>query len=409
VRRPGDEDRVRGPGSGPKKVTPTTSWPQWRGPNRDGRVGWLPAKLPAAAAAVWEAGVNGPGLGGIAATAEHVIYSDRELNDTIDLFRCLNAADGKERWSVRVPAVGMLDYGNSSRATPLVQGDLVFLSGAFGDLTCVELATGKMKWQTNVRDEFDATDDRKWGTCSSPLIADGKLIVNPGAKTASLVALDPPTGKVVWKSPGKPASYGSFIAATLGGNRQIVGYDTDTLGGWDPATGTRLWTLKPDRPSDFNVPTPIAVGERLLISTENNGTRLYGFKPDGTIDPKPAAANKHLAPDTSTPVVVGNRVFGVWNRFYCLDLTNGLKAIYDEPGQAFSGYCALVASADRVLVIARTGELILLDASTDEYTERGRVAPFPKTEVGVFSHPAFVGTRIYLRGSTTLVCLDLGP
>ena len=36
----------------------------------------------------------------------------------------------------------------------------------------------------------------------------GKLIVNPGAKDASLVALEPATGKVVWKCPGKPASYG---------------------------------------------------------------------------------------------------------------------------------------------------------------------------------------------------------
>ena len=31
-----------------------------------------------------------------------------------------------------------------------------------------------------------------------------KLIVNPGAEDASLVALDRHTGKIVWRSPGEP-------------------------------------------------------------------------------------------------------------------------------------------------------------------------------------------------------------
>lgn len=357
---------------------------------------------------VWEAPLSAPGLGGVAATSELVLVSDRELNDTVDVWRCLSAADGKERWAVRYPAVGNLDYGNSPRATPLIHDGRAYFFGAFGDLTCADLATGKVAWQLNVKDEFEPADDRKWGFCSSPLIAGGKLIVNPGAKAASLVALGPATGKVAWKSPGKPASYGSFLAGTFGGKLQLVGYDTDTLGGWDPATGTRLWTVKPDRRGDFNVPTPVAVGDRLLVSTENNGTRLFAFHPDGTLDPKPLATHKGLAPDSHTPVVVGGRVFGVWNRLYCLSLKDGLKEVYDSDQQAYSGYCSAVASADRVLIAARTGELILLDAAADEYTELGRLRVFGKDEKGVYAHPALVGTRVYVRGSTSVACLDLG-
>ncbi len=343
----------------------------------------------------------------MAATAEYVLVSDRELNDTLDAFRCLRAADGKEVWSHQTPAVGNLDYGNSPRATPLVHDGHAFLMGAFGDLACVELATGKTKWSLNVRDEFEAKDDRKWGVCDSPLVADGKLVVAPGGKDASLVALDPKTGKVVWKTPGKPMGYGSFIAAKLGGTLQVVGHDAETLGGWDVKTGKRLWSVKPERGGDFNVPTPIVVGDRLLVTTENNGTRLFAFKDDGTIDPKPAAANKRLAPDTHTPVVAGDRVFGVWNRLYCLNLKDGLKAVYDEGGQAFSAYCAAVATDERVLVLAKNGELILLDAKADEYTELGRLATLGKDEKGLYAHPAFAGTRVYLRGSGSVVCIDL--
>jgi outer membrane protein assembly factor BamB len=337
-----------------------------------------------------------------------VLVSDREMNDTVDVWRCLSAADGKERWAVRYPAPGNLDYGNSPRATPLIHDGRAYLFGAFGDLTCAELATGKTAWQLNVKDEFEPTDERKWGFCSSPLVAAGKLIVNPGAKDASLVALDPATGKVAWKSPGKPASYGSFVAGTFGGKPQLVGYDADTLGGWDPATGTRVWTLKPERRGDFNVPTPVAAGDRLLVTTENNGTRLFAFRPDGAIDPKPLAVNKKLAADSHTPVVVGDRVFGVWNRLYCLSIRDGLKEVYDAAAQAYTGYCSAVATGDRVLLVARTGELILLDAAADEYTELGRLRVFGKEEKGVYSHPALVGTRVYVRGSSSIACLDLG-
>ena len=258
------------------------------------------------------------------------------------------------------------------------------------------------------RDEFDANDERKWGVCDSPLIADGKLIVAPGGKDASLVALDPKTGKPVWKAPGKPAGYGSFIVANLGGKLQLVGHDAETLGGWDAKTGKLLWTVKPDRAGDFNVPTPIVVGDKLLVTTENNGTRLIAFKAGGVIDPKPVALNKRLGPDTHTPVVVGDRVFGVWNRLFCLNLKDGLKVVYDEAQQPFLAYCAAVATEKRVLIVARSGELILLDATADEYTELGRLAVFGRDEKGLYAHPAFVGSRVYLRGSSALVCIDLG-
>lgn len=388
-------------------MTGNPDWVQWRGPNRDGRLAWLPARLPAKADPVWEAMTTAPGLGGVAATAEHVLFSDRELNDTVDVFRCLKGADGKELWAHRTPAAGNLDYGNSPRATPLIHDGHAFLQGAFGDLACVELATGKARWSLNVRDEFDAADERKWGVCDSPLIADGKLIVAPGGKEASLVALDPKTGKVAWKTPGKAAGYGSFVAARLGGVHQLVGHDVDTLGGWDVKTGKRLWTVKPERGGDFNVPTPAVVGDRLLVFTENNGTRLFAFGEGGAIDPKPVAVNKRLAPDTHTPVIVGDRVLGVWNRLYCLSLADALKPVYEEGGQPFTAYCALVASDRRALVVSKAGELILLDVGATEYTELGRLAALGRDEKGLYSHPAFVGTRVYLRGTSSVVCLDL--
>lgn len=348
------------------------------------------------------------GLGGIAATSEYVIVSDREVMDTVDTFRCLRAADGKDVWSHQYPAMGQLDFGNSPRATPLIHSDLVFLHGALGNLACVELASGKIVWQMDIRDKFGANDDRKWGTCSSPLIADGKLIINPGGKDASIVALEPKTGEVVWKTPGAPASYGSFIVGKFGGKLQVVGFDLESMAGWDVATGKRLWRMPPEVDSKFNVSTPVAVGDKLLVALENNGTKLYGFKDNGDLDPKPLAKHRDLSPDSHTPVVVGDRAFGIWNRLYCLDLKNGLKEVWSSRDAAFGQYAALVATETRMLAVTLESELILFDPRAAKFDPIGRVKVF-SDEAGLYSHPAFVGTKMYIRGSSSIVAVDLKP
>ncbi|MFO0877831.1 MAG: PQQ-binding-like beta-propeller repeat protein [Gemmataceae bacterium] len=370
---------------------------------------WLPDRLPARANILWRAPLPGKGLGGIAATSDVVLVSAREAMDTTDAYLCLDAATGKERWRHLNPAPAdkELDYGNSPRATPLLHGKQAFLAGAFGHLHCVEIATGKVVWEKDLRDEFGATDERKWGHCSSPLLADGRLIVNPGGKKASLVALEPTTGKVLWQTPGAPASYGNLIAATLGGRQQVVGFDSESLGGWDLATGKRLWRIVPPRPSDFNVPTPLAVAGQLLVAWENNGTLLFRFGKDGIVEAKPVATYPRLAPDMHTPVAVASRVFGAWNGLHCLDLRRDLAPIWVRRDVASGRYLTLIASDTRVLAITMTGELMLFDAQADEFRLLGKLPVFAD-ENGMYAHAALVGRRLYLRGERELVCLDLG-
>lgn len=357
---------------------------------------------------VWRTPLTAQALGGVAATSEFVLVPDRDALDTLDIFRCLRATTGEEVWAVREASPGRLDYGNSPRATPLIHGEHVFLYNAHGTLLCVKLANGELVWRKNLLDEFDGWDAANaWGTSSSPLVVDDKLIVNPGGAEASVVALAPATGEILWKTPGDHAAFASFIVGTFGGRRQLVGYEKAAIVGLDIDTGKRLWRLVPPRANDFNVPTPIAVDGRLLVATENNGLRLYEFDGDGQIKPEPVAVNHDLAPDTHTPIVLGDRVFGVWLGMQCGNLKNGLRTIWLEEEEAFDDYAVLVGHADRVLAISKYGELILIDATADKFAPISRRQVF-EDDPGVFSHPAFVGTRMYLRGSAEIVCLELG-
>jgi outer membrane protein assembly factor BamB len=396
--RPPLEPEEKSPGS-------ETAWLGWRGRHRDARVAYLPDSLDRAPAAVWQYPLSCPGLGGIGATHHYVLVSDRDPLDQFDVFTCLHATNGTRLWSVRYLAPGRLDYGNSPRATPLVDGDRAFFLGAFGHLHAVELATGKVLWKKNLRSEFGADDRLVWGVCSSPLISEGLLIVNPGGRNASLAALDPKSGRIVWQTPGRPAAFASFIERKVGTVTQLIGYDKETLGGWDARTGARLWEVRPDVKGDFNVPTPVLAGDRLFVTTENNGGRLFAFDAAGQVAADPVATCDDLAHDMHTPVVVGDRLLAVSQGLHCVDART-LQSLWFEDDPAFREYAALIASPRRVLAVSQDGELLLLDPLADRprIVSRWRLT---EDKVSVLSHPALVGTQLFVRLGNSLICFSL--
>jgi outer membrane protein assembly factor BamB len=332
--------------------------------------------------------------------------AERDLGNQNDVLRCLDTRSGEAQWRAEFPVSGKLDYGEASRATPVIRAGRVFFLGAFGDLRCLDFKTGKLLWQRHLVKEFGGKLPT-WGTCSVPLLVDDKLIVNPGAPGASLAALDAATGRTIWKTAGQPAAYASFICAELGGRRQIVGYDQPSLGGWDPRTGERLWRLIPPSEGDFNVPTPLVVDGKLVVATENNGARVYGFEPGGKILPKPLGEYAGLSPDTATPVVTGQFVVGTHQGLHCLDVRQHLKAVWRLEDDAFSEHTCLFASGDKVLAVTLGGELILLRADSNQGQVLSRLRVF-EDSVEVYSHPALVGSRLYIRGGSSVVCVDLG-
>lgn len=391
-------------------------WPGWRGPRRDGHAASLPPRLPTEPIVVWNRPLSRSGLGGIAASHCHVVFGDRDDADVQDVFRCLDAITGEPLWECAYDAPGSLDYGNSPRATPLLENGRAHLLGAFGDLHCVDLQSGEILWKRHLVRDFAVPKPAlsAWGYCASPLLADGRLIVAPGAPEAAVVALDPATGAELWRSPGLPSGYGSFVAAYPGGRGQVIGFDAATLGGWDIVTGKRLWTLKPDVGGGFNVPTPVVLPGhplRLLVSTETDGTRIYALGDDGQIAPAATMESTELASEMATPVVVGDRVFCVQDRLMDLDINAGLRSTPHEGGRFLDTYAAAVASRDSLLVIGNNCHLLLFDIGADgcrlvsslAALEQSATAPaFP-----VYAHPALVGTRLFMRGCNEIACLEL--
>jgi len=393
-------DRPQGPAKGPAE------WPGWRGPNRDGLSPWLPERLPSQARFVWRKRLTGSSLAGVVVAAERVVVSDKDAAEENDIWRCLDARTGEQVWKFTYRAGGNMDYGNAPRATPLIHADKVYLLSALGDLHCLGLKDGQLLWKKNLLVTFGGKLPT-WGICASPLLVDGRLIVGAGGLDGSVAALNPASGDTIWQGPGKWTAYASPIAGLFGGQRQVITYDAESLGGWDLATGERLWRLVPPESGDFNVPTPVACGDRLLISSENNGTRLHAFGEWGVILPRPVAVHPDLAPDSATPVLVDGRLYGCHEKLYCLDVAQGLKEVWVAEDPAFDHYVTIIASPQRLLLTATRGELLLVAAGAPRYQLLSRLQLFDD-DCEVMAQPALVGTRLYVRSDSVIACLDLG-
>jgi hypothetical protein len=321
------------------------------------------------------------------------------------VFRCFDANTGQEVWTLVYAAPGKLEYTNAPRATPVIHQGQVYLLGALGHLHCLDLATGRVIWQKHFAADFGG-ECPNWGWSSPPLVVDDKLIINPGGKEASLAAVDLKTGNTLWKTPGHAAAYSAFLLGTFSGVRQIVGYDVAGLGGWDPVTGKRLWELIPPGSSDFNVGTPVILGNQLLVATENNDTRIYEFDPQGKLKRTPILTNRDLAPDTCSPVVAGGRVFcAAYGELICLDLQQNLATVWGELNDFFYDHVNLIAGNNRLLAWTTSGDLLLISTEGKTYQQLAHIRPFGKREVESMSHPAIMKNRIYLRDSQELKCL----
>src|SRR5207302_2089189 len=119
----------------------------------------LPATLPDPPKVVWRKRLGGPAMAGIAADERRVLVADRDPLDKEDIFRCLRADTGDELWSLHNPARGRLDFGNATRATPLIYNDLAFFYNAFGRLLCVRLSSGAVVWKKDLLAEFGGRDE----------------------------------------------------------------------------------------------------------------------------------------------------------------------------------------------------------------------------------------------------------
>src|SRR3954468_12336520 len=242
-------------------------WPQYRGPERDGvsretglRKEWPEGGPPL----LWSFDKLGLGYSGPAIVGDRLYIScgrgREEFVVAFDLPSGKGGTELKEVWATKLGAL-FTWTGNKwnvgPNATPTVDGEFVYALGGFGDLVCVEAATGKERWRKNLPRDLggevnpigggaEKPAPLGWGDASAPRVDGQQLICVPGGKQGLLAALDKTTGKVLWRSGDvtDQASYSSPIAIDVGGVRQYVQVVNSGMVGVAARDGKRLWSYR---------------------------------------------------------------------------------------------------------------------------------------------------------------------
>jgi outer membrane protein assembly factor BamB len=385
-------------------------WPQWRGPKRDNvstETGLLREWSTDGPELVWKASGIGNGYSSMTIVGNRIftIGNGRGKSNLV----CLDRKDGSKRWMAEVGGEG----GNLG-CTPTVDGDRVYAIGQRGDLVCVDVDKGEVKWRKNFMKDFDGHCGG-WQYTESPLIDGDRLICTPGAKGALMVALDKKTGDVIWKCKADvgdaTAGYASIVIANVGGIKMYVQLAAAGVIGVDAETGKFLWKYEKLGNNTANCPTPVVLGEQIFCSAGygKGGALLTLSVKDGEVKVKEEYYSGELRNKHGGVIVLGARVYGDTDDSghpFCANLKTG-KLLWKRKGRSDgSGSVAMSYADGRLYCLYQNGVMALVDATADEYREVGSFK-VPGARGPSWAHPVVLGGKLYLRQDDTLLCYDI--
>jgi outer membrane protein assembly factor BamB len=328
----------------------------------------------------------------------------------------LAVKDGKRIWSSRLGKVGKPEQQPSfpaGRSTPTVEGEVLYALGSDGDLVCMELNQGKIRWQKNLQTDFGGKPGT-WAYSESPLIDGSALICTPGGETATMVALDKKTGEVIWKCAipkGGDAAYASPILVEADGVRQYVQLVQKGLVGVEAKTGKLLWHYeKPISKYGANIPTPVAYRGSIYSAAAGTGGGLIQLKlKAGVPEPEQIYFESKLPTAIGGAVKVDDLLYGTTSQaMLCLEFATG-KVKWEERALGAASICY---AGGRLYLHGENGEVALVEPSPEGYRERGRFAPpeqpaHPNKMEKAWAYPVVANGRLYVRDGSTIWCYDV--
>jgi outer membrane protein assembly factor BamB len=383
----------------------TGEWPQWRGPNRDGvslETGLLKEWPSTGPPLVWKTQGLGNGYSTVAVSRGRLYTMG--VRDNQEFILAIDVTDGKTLWVQAHGSRFTNDKGDGPRSTPTVDGNFLYALGGNGDLSCLELNDGKTVWTMNILQKFESSNIH-WGISESPLIVGDRLLVTPGGKNASIVALNKKDGSIIWKSQSDRPGYSSGVYTELGGVPEAIFFTESRAVGVDVRDGSLLWEYSQASNRTANCATPIVSGNYVFLSSDyGTGCALLALVPnDGKINAREIYFNQEMKNHHSSSVLVDGTLYGFSSTI--------LTAMRFNDGHVFwkdrsVGKGSLTYADGRLYCLSEKGIVGLVEASPEAYKEKGRFS-IPQESLPTWSHPVVAGGRLYLRDQDVLYAYDI--
>ena len=388
-------------------------WPQWRGIDRNNRSNeqeLLKSWPEAGPKLKWIFEDCGVGYAGPAIVGNRLFTIGARENK--ELLICIDVSDGTEIWHAVVGERFQNDWGDGPRSTPTFDDGHIYALGAKGDLVCVIAGTGDEKWRINLRDFGGRVPN--WGYSESVLVDGDNVICSPGGEKGTILALEKQTGQRVWQSEDftDSAHYASIVAADHNGTRQYIQVTERSVVGIDSASGKLVWHA--DWPGQVAVvPTPIFhEGHAYVTSGYGAGCNRFKLESEDTVsETYDDKAQKVMKNHHGGVVLHDGHVFGYSDGvgWVCQQFVSG-KRIWrsHELGKGALTF----ADGMLFLISESSGEVVLIEASTEGWKEHGRFTLAPQTKRRkprgrIWVHPVIANGHMYLRDQDLLYCYDI--
>jgi outer membrane protein assembly factor BamB len=418
-------------------------WPQWRGPNRDGKsanTGLLKEWPNDGPPLAWKIDKLGGGYSAPSIAAGRVFGMSNRGND--EVVWALSETDGKELWVTRIgPAFAQrASQGKEGPAcTPTVDGELLYVEGLGGELACLQARDGKIIWQLSLAGDLGGSVPR-WSYRESPLIDGDKVICTPGAEDATLVALEKLTGKTIWKSkvpdapgggsgdtrggPGGPrggsggsgAAYASAIAIDFDGQRQYVQLTSKALVAVAASDGKFLWQYaRPANRMGIICSTPIYHDGLVFASSAygaGGGLVTLSKDANGDVKAEEVYSTAKMENHHGGMILLDGCLYGAsggneGGALVCLDFQTG-NVLWDKRDSGERRAKGSVALADgRLYYRTENGAMLLIEPDPKQYVERGRFDQPDRSEQPAWPHPVIANGRLYLRDQDVLLVYNI--
>jgi outer membrane protein assembly factor BamB len=275
-------------------------------------------------------------------------------------------------------------------------------------------------WSKDLKKAY-ATETPIWGFAGHPLVDGKKLICLVGGKGSVAVAFDKDTGKELWKAlTAEEPGYCPPSIIEAGGKRQLIIWDSENVNGLDPETGKVYWSVPLAPEYAMSIMAPRKHGNFLWAGGHGNKGALIELateKPEAKIA-KEGTAKEFVYPDTSTPIVDGEIMYGV-------NTTGALMGVKFATGERLwetvapcagervnNGTAFLIKNGARYFLFSETGNLIIAKLTPKGYEEIDRAKVIEPTGISyprnvVWSHPAFANKCMFARNDKEIICVSL--
>jgi outer membrane protein assembly factor BamB len=404
-----------------------SDWTRFRGPNGSGIAAGArpPTTWNESQNVKWKVALRGPGSSSPIVVGHRIFvtcwtgYGDGKENDPGKLNRhviCVDRVTGKELWVRDVPAESNVDFYSGylqehgfASHTPVSDGERVYVYFGKGGALAYDL-DGTELWRVNLG---SAANAKNWGSASSPILYQDKVIISASEESHAVYALDKKTGKELWKSEADSLEYsfGTPVLAEHAGRTDLLLNVPEELWALNPDTGKLRWFAETGLPG--NIAPSVVCGDGVAYAFGGFprlgavGVRL-GTKGNATTNVMWNSNNSTYIP---TPVLQAERLFFASDAGFatCLDAKTGALIFKERlPGASATGrgkpfYAAAVLADGNVFAVSRYNGTFVFAAQPEfkliAHNKLNDESQFNAT-------PAISGRQMLVRSDRFLYCLE---